>query len=70
MTLTISPNDVILMTIDEVADFLQVSPRTVRRLIEDEKLSACRVERQLRVHRKELTRFLWTSRIGEHEYDL
>ncbi len=47
--LLVGPNDY-LLTVRQVAARLQVSPRTVRRLIGDERLRAIRIGRAVRVH--------------------
>jgi excisionase family DNA binding protein len=39
-----------LMTRNDVANFLQVSVRTVQRLIDDKKLSVVRIGRSVRIH--------------------
>jgi excisionase family DNA binding protein len=47
-----------LHLIDEVADILGVSARTVRRLIAAEELVACRLGRSVRVHPDDLARYV------------
>lgn len=46
------------MTLQEVAGFLKVSIRTVRRLIEDEKLRAIKVRGAVRVWYRDLMDYL------------
>ena len=50
-----------LLTIEQVAERLQVSTQTVRRLIKDGKLKAVRVGIQIRVREEDLQRFLSSS---------
>ena len=53
-----------LLTIREVADYLQVDEKTIRRWIEARDLSAFKLGRQWRVAEKDLRRFLnerWTG---------
>jgi len=45
-------------TLEQVAEILQVSVHTVRRLIKEGKIKAIRVGIQLRVTQKDLDRFL------------
>jgi excisionase family DNA binding protein len=47
-----------LYTVEQVADILQVSPQTVRRLIKEGQIKAVRVGIQLRVKKEELDRYL------------
>ncbi len=47
-----------LMTMREVADYLQVSPCTVRRLVEKQGLPAVRAGRQLRFRREDVDGWL------------
>jgi excisionase family DNA binding protein len=47
--LLVGPNDC-LLTVRQVAQRLQVSSRTVWRLIRDERLGAVRIGRSVRVH--------------------
>jgi excisionase family DNA binding protein len=51
-----------LMTIADAAETLAVSPRTVRRLIDQGALTATRVGRQIRVHPADLNEYLARSR--------
>lgn len=48
-------------TVEQVAEILQVSVHTVRRLIKEGKIKAVRVGIQLRVTKEELDRFLQQS---------
>lgn len=48
-------------TLEQVAEILQVSVQTVRRLIKEGKIKAVRVGIQLRVTQEELDRFLSQS---------
>lgn len=45
-------------TLDQVADILQVSVQTVRRLIKDGKIKSIRVGVQIRVRKEDLDRYL------------
>ena len=47
-----------IMTIDEVAEYLDLHPLTVRRLARDGEIPAFKVGRQWRVQRKLLDRWL------------
>jgi excisionase family DNA binding protein len=47
-----------LHVIQEVADILGLSPRTVRRLIAAEELMACRLGRSVRVHPNDLANYI------------
>lgn len=50
-----------LMTIADAAEVLAVSPRTVRRLIDDGALQAVRIRGQIRIHPADLDRYLQLS---------
>lgn len=47
-----------LLTLDQVAKYLSVSSRTVRRLIDDKELRCVKVGRQKRIDPKDLDAFL------------
>lgn len=47
-----------LYTIEQVAEILQVSIPTVRKLIKDRKLKAIRVGAQIRIRKEDLDSFL------------
>lgn len=47
-----------LYTVDEVADFLRVSPRTIRRYIKDGKLNGFKVGQAWRFSDTEVARFI------------
>ena len=47
-----------LLLIDQVAEGLGVSPRTVRRLIARRELVACRLGRSIRVHPDDLAAYV------------
>ena len=47
-----------LLTLQDVADFLQVSTRTVRRLVDRGELTAFRIGRSIRVRREDLRRLV------------
>lgn len=47
-----------ILTVEEVADILRVSPQTVRKLIREKKLRTVRVGVQIRIRQSELERFL------------
>jgi excisionase family DNA binding protein len=51
-----------LLTIDEAAEVLNVSPRTVRRLIESRALPAHRLGRLVRISSPDLAAFLAATR--------
>lgn len=50
-----------VLTVEEVADELRVSPQTVHKLIREKKLKAFRVGVQVRVKRSELDRYIQQS---------
>lgn len=52
-----------LMSIDEVADIVGLSPHSVRRAIRDGQLQAIRLRRSLRVHPDDLARWLDDGRL-------
>ena len=52
------PNGERLLTIKEVADYLRVDPKTVRRLITEGALAAYKVGRGLRVSDSDLRKYL------------
>ena len=47
-----------LLTIREVAEYLRVDPKTVRRLIEDGELAAHKIGRQWRISESDLKKYL------------
>ena len=47
-----------LLTLHDVADFLQVSTRTVRRLVDRGELTAFRIGRSIRVRHEDLRRLI------------
>ena len=47
-----------LLTIKEVAEYLRVDPKTVRRLIEDGELAAHKIGRQWRISESDLKKYL------------
>jgi excisionase family DNA binding protein len=47
-----------LLTVPEVAEILRVSPRTVRRMIDDKRLPVVRFGRAVRVRVEALTAFI------------
>ncbi len=51
-----------MLTIDAVADELDLSPRTVRRLIDDGALPVHRIGRSIRISRDDLDRFIASCR--------
>jgi len=55
-----------LMTIPVAAGTLAVSPRTVRRLIDQGALTATRVGRQIRIHPADLQDYLTRARQDGH----
>lgn len=54
-----------LLTIHDVADFLRIDPKTVRRLVESNQLTAYKVGRQWRITERDLWAFLAERRRGE-----
>jgi excisionase family DNA binding protein len=48
-------------TVEQVADILQVSVQTVRRLIKEKKLKAFRVGIQLRIKKEDLDEYMSTT---------
>lgn len=53
-----------LLTLHEVANYLQVSDRTVRRLIEQRKLLGIKIGSQWRFHKKEVDRIAFAYSPG------
>jgi excisionase family DNA binding protein len=51
------PNEKVL-TIEQVASFLQVSTKTIRRLIKDDKLKASKVGRVWRIKHEDIETYL------------
>ena len=47
-----------LLTIREVAEYLRVDPKTVRRLIEDGEMAAHKIGRQWRISESDLKKYL------------
>jgi excisionase family DNA binding protein len=47
-----------LMTIDEVADYMQVSRFTVYRLVKSRQIPGTKIGRQWRFHKEEINRWL------------
>jgi excisionase family DNA binding protein len=39
-----------LLTVDQLADLWQVSPRTIRRMIKNEQIPVIRIGRSVRIH--------------------
>ena len=54
-----------LLKISEVADRLNVSVKTVRRLINDGKLTYCRIATAIRIDEKDLDAYIERSKKGE-----
>ncbi len=54
-----------LLTIHEVAEFLRIDPKSVRRLVKSKQLAAYKVGRQWRVAERDLWAFLAERRRGE-----
>lgn len=48
-------------TVEQVANLLQTTPQTVRRLIKEKKLKAFRVGMQLRIKKEDLDEYMRTS---------
>jgi excisionase family DNA binding protein len=53
-----------LLSVNKVAVQLDVSEKTVRRLIADRQLPVCRVGRQLRISETDLAAFIARSRLS------
>ena len=58
----VAPSTLKFFTIDQVAEFLSLSPRSVRRLIEDHQLSAHRFGRAVRIAETDLRAYIATHR--------
>ncbi len=54
-----------LLTIQDVADFLRIDPKSVRRLVTSKRLAAYKVGRQWRVAEDDLWAFLAARRSGK-----
>lgn len=50
-----------LLSVEDVAGVLSVSPKTVRRMLERDTLSCCRVGRLVRIQRADLERYIASS---------
>ena len=50
-----------IMTPEQVADFLQMSPDTIYRLIKQHKLGAARIGRSYRIPREDVELFITTN---------
>jgi len=59
-----------LLTVCEVAVFLGVSERTVRRYIHEGRLSAVRLKHQLRISRTDLDEMLFGRLLGGKDEDI
>ena len=57
-----------LMTIDEVATQLQVSPRTIQRWIRMEGLPVIKIARAVRIDAKDLAVWLAQRKQGDHAH--
>jgi len=53
-----------MLTVKEVADYLKVSEKTVRRLIADHELGYCFIRHQIRVPGYRLTEYIERSEVG------
>ncbi|MCV2880367.1 helix-turn-helix domain-containing protein [Sedimentimonas flavescens] len=60
-----TPSTAPLLSLDQTADLLQVSTRTLRRAIADQELAAHKVGRQWRIARKDLEAYLRRHRKGD-----
>ncbi|RWP11835.1 MAG: DNA-binding protein [Mesorhizobium sp.] len=58
------------LTIPDVADLLQLSEKTIRRLIATDQLPAHRLGRQWRISPGDLESFMSSRRRGRSTYDL
>lgn len=56
-----------LLTIDETAEFLRVSDKTVRRMIDDGRLKAVAIGRQWRIPKEALEEFIKTGGTARQE---
>lgn len=52
------PEDAVALTVNECAEFLRLSPKTIRRRIEDGELPAIKLERSWRIARSDLKTYL------------
>jgi excisionase family DNA binding protein len=55
------------ITVEELAEMLKVSPRTIQRIIERKELPAIRVGRQLRFRREWVSEWLKKNTLNRHE---
>lgn len=55
------------ITVEELAEMLKVSPRTIQRIIERKELPAIRVGRQLRFRREWVGEWLKKNTLNRHE---
>ena len=60
---TSSVDDGALMDIDEVAERLSVSPRFVRRLVEERRITFLKIGRHVRFDRSDVERWIESQRV-------
>ena len=65
--LSLPPRYQALLTISDVASYLQVSDRTIRRWIGKGRLAAMKVGGQWRLHQKDVDRFVRGLSTDDHE---
>lgn len=63
------PDEQRLMTLDEVADYLQLSPKTVYRMVQAKKVPCFRLGRQWRFRRDQLDQWLMQQAYQEPTSD-
>ena len=54
----------VLLTLEEVAEYLRISKTSVYRLVERRELPFCRVGRTLRFYRTDIDAYLTSRRVG------
>lgn len=58
-----------IYTVDQVADILELHPKTVRRFIQEGKLKARKVGKQWRIQKSDLQTLIGDEQAGGHEED-
>lgn len=57
-----------LLTVDEAAEYLTVTPRFVRRLIEERRIPKVKLGKFVRIHRDDLDAFIVAGRVEGAEW--
>jgi excisionase family DNA binding protein len=60
--MTTPPTDPVLLTIDQAAELISMSPRYVRRLVSERRIAVHRLGRAVRINRDDLAAFIAETR--------